>query len=152
MSAPTVMTHPVAAWFADAAIGDAIRHISQHAASLREAHTRSDDRDDWQGDDEVRVQYETLTHNANELRALLVALRGPSGAAATARPDRGDDGRGLLERAIDVMRQEDGVSAPTLQKALKVGALQAGLLLREMERTGLITAANDDGWHKVRTS
>lgn len=149
MSAPTVMTHPVAAWFADAAISTAVRHIERSAEELRMCHCVEGQ---WHGAHDAQEAYEAELHSARELRALLVALRGPSSPPAAAEPDSGDDGRGLLDRAIDVMRQDGEVSASTLQRTLKVDAARAAVLLTQMEHAGLITAANDDGWHKVRTS
>jgi DNA segregation ATPase FtsK/SpoIIIE-like protein len=149
MSAPVLMTKPVVSWYADEVITTAIGHIQRHAAALREAHTRADDRDDWGSDIEARADYEAMSQNARELRGLLTALRGPEPGAAQI--DRGEDGRGLLERAIDVTRQDGETCARALAKTLRIDAARAAQLLTQMERDGVITAANDAGWHQVRT-
>jgi DNA segregation ATPase FtsK/SpoIIIE-like protein len=148
MSGPVMMTHPVAAWYAESVLTRAAAMLDQVASNLRECRTVDDA---WGNEHEARAAHDEHRHAADELRGLLVFLRGTGGGAAR-EPDRGDDGKGLLERAIDLVRQDGEISARTVQRTLKVDAGSAAQILAQLELSGVVDAANDDGWHKARSS
>lgn len=147
MNAPVQMTHPVQAWLVDQVLQSVAHRLEQGAHQVFAEHT-SDGK--WNDNDPAREQHDEDLRLARDLRALLVQLRGP-GAAPAMRIDRGDDGRGLYERAVDVTRQDGEASVGMLCRALSVDESAARRLLAEMQRTGVVAEAVD-GWHKVRVS
>lgn len=66
--------------------------------------------------------------------------------------DRGEDGRGLYELAIDVIRQDDGASPGTLARALGTDVDQAAALLDRLERAGIVGPAAHCGYREVRAA
>lgn len=148
MSAPALMTHPIAAWYADQVIANAAARIERYAEDLRMCHQVDGQ---WQGEHEACEAYETDLHTVRELQGLLVALRGPC-AQPPSEPDRGDDGRGLFERAIEVTRQDNGASSRSLQRALGVDEAAAAQLLDQLSRAGVTEPANESGYQEARAA
>lgn len=147
MSAPVQLTSPAPAWMATAVIERAAHLVEQSAHELQATHSVAGE---WNGDAETRQRYEDEMQSARELRALLTRLVG-AGAEPAVRVDRGEDGRGLYERAVDVTVQDGEASVGMLCRALSIDESAARRVLAEMQRLGVVDPAVD-GWHKVRAS